>query len=84
MLKPQSDYILIAPDKPKGGSFDVGTTFIDETGTIVACGPKVSKEIQTLKGKKILFNAWACDQRTVGKERYYFASESANAIVACI
>lgn len=82
--KPQSDYILIAPDKPQGGAFDVGSNFIDETGTIVDCGPKVSKETAALKGKRVLFNAWACDQKTIGQERYYFAPESANCICATI
>lgn len=83
-IKPHSDYILIVPDKPQGGSFDVGANFIDETGTIQDCGPKVSKETQALKGKRVIFNAWACDQKTVGKDKYYFAPESANCVCAVL
>ena len=83
-IKLVSDYILIVPDKPKGGSFDVGDTYIDETGTIKDCGPKVSDEIKKLKGKRVIFNAWACDQKTVKGQRYYFAPESANALCAIL
>jgi hypothetical protein len=81
-LKPQSDYILIVPDKPKGGAFDVGDNYIDETGVIEDCGPNVSNGIQALKGKRIIFNAWACDQKVVQGQKYYFATESANAVCA--
>lgn len=83
-LKPQSDYILITPDKPKGGAFDAGATYIDETGVIEACGPRVSKDIQALVGKRVIFNAWACDQKMIQGQRYYFAPESANCICAVI
>lgn len=83
-LKVVSDYILITPDKPKGGTFNVGDTYIDETGTITDIGPKVSDEIKKLKGKRVIFNAWAADQKTVQGQRYYFATESSNAICSTI
>ena len=83
-VKPQSDYILITPDKPKGGSFQPGDTYIDETGIVEACGPRVSKETKALEGKRVIFNAWACDQKVIQGQRYYFAPESANCICATL
>lgn len=83
-MKPVSDYILITPDKPKGGAFDAGSTYIDETGVIEAVGDKVSPEIKKLKGKRVIFNAWACDEKKIGNQKYYFAPESANAICATL
>lgn len=82
--KPISDYILIEPDKPKGGSFDVGSAYIDETGVIVGVGPKVSDEVRALKGKRVIFNAWPCEEKKVQGQRFYFAPESANVICAVI
>lgn len=79
-----ADYILIAPDKPKGGAFQVADTYIDETGIVQDTGPKCSEEIKKLKGKKVIFNAWACDQKTVQGQKYFFATESANVICASI
>lgn len=83
-VKPTSDYLLIVPDKPKGGAFDAGATYIDETGTIADVGELVSENGKKLKGKRVIFNAWACDMKSVGGERYYFAPESANAVVAIL
>lgn len=83
-LKCAADYILITPDKPKGGAFQVGSTYIDETGTIQDTGPQCSDEIKKLKGKKVIFNAWACDQKTVQGQKYFFAPESANVICASL
>lgn len=79
-----SDYILLIPDKPKGGAFDVGNTYINETAIVQDVGPAVSEEIRKLKGKCVIFNAWACDEKTVRGQKYYFATESANAICAII
>jgi len=83
-IKVVSDYLLIAPDRPEGGSFSVGDTYLDETGTITAVGDRCSEDMQALVGKRVIFNAWACDQKTVGGQKYYFATESANAICAVI
>lgn len=83
-VKPVSDYILIAPDRPEGGAFSVGDTYLDETGVIVDTGPLVSQAIKMLKGKRVIFNAWACDQKVVQGQKYYFATESANVICASI
>lgn len=82
--KPVSDYLLIAPDRPTAGSFTVGDTYLNETGVLVDCGDKVSQETKALKGKKIIFNAWACDVKEIAGEKYYFAPESANCICAVI
>lgn len=79
-LKPASDYVLITPDKPKGGSFDAGDTYINETGIVTDVGPLVSEETRKLKGKRVMFNAWACDEKKIGNEKFYFAPESANAV----
>lgn len=79
-IKPYGNYILIEPDRPKGGTFDAGETYINETGTVVDCGGMVSDSLKALKGKKVLFNAWACDEKKLGEVRYYFASEQSNAI----
>ena len=84
-LKVVSDYILIRPDKPKGGDFNVGDTYIDETGIIEDMGLAIDEDIRKqYMGKRVIFNAWACDQKTVGGQKYYFASNSANAIVATL
>lgn len=83
-LKPFGDYILIRPDIPKGGKFSVGDTYIEEQGIIEDVGEGVSPELKKLKGKHVLFNAWACDQKTLGGEKYYFATESANAVCGII
>lgn len=83
-IKPVSDYILLAPDKPKGGDFDPGQLFINETATVVDAGPLCSENIQKLIGKHVLFNAWACDEKKIGEDKYYLAPESANAICAVI
>lgn len=79
-----SDYILIRPDKPEGGKFDVGETYIDEHGIVDGVGPCVSDDIRKLIGKKVIFNAWACDMKMVEGIRYYFAPESANCICATL
>lgn len=79
-----SNYLLICPDKPVGGKFEAGETYIDETGVIEDVGPEVPEYLKTLKGKRVIFNAWACDQKTVDGHRYYFAPADANAICATI
>ncbi len=83
-LEAVSDYIQIRPDKPKGGDFNVGDTYIDETGIVERVGPACSEWVQKLFDKRVLFNAWACDQKTIQGQKYYFATESANAIVAIL
>lgn len=83
-LKPFSDYILIIPDIPSGGKFSVGDTYIEEQGVVEDVGASCSAELKALKGKRVLFNAWACDQKTVDGQKYYFATESANCICATI
>lgn len=83
-LECASNYILIRPDRPAGGNFNVGDTYLDETGFIDDVGPLVSDEIGKLKGKRIIFNAWACDQKVIQGKKYYFAPESANVICAVI
>lgn len=83
-LKPIKDYILLTPDVPKGGAFDAGSTYINETATITAVGPLVSDEVKKLVGKRVLFNAWACDEKKIGQEKYYLVPESANAICAVL
>lgn len=82
-LKPHSDYFLLEPEEPKGGAFKVveGTN-IKEIGRIVAVGPYV--KATELVGKKVVFNAWACDEKNIDGKRYYFVSESANAICATL
>ncbi len=79
-----ADYILIVPDRPTGGSFDVGDAYIDETGVVEDIGALASDELKSIKGKRVIFNAWACDQKTVNGQKYYFAPESANVICAII
>lgn len=83
-VTPVSDYILIAPDRPEGGTFSVGDTYLDETGVITDVGSQCSEETKKLKGKRVIFNAWACDQKTVQGQKYYFAPESVNSICATI
>ena len=82
--KPLSDYLLIRPHKPEGGAFDVGATYIDEHGVLEAVGPLVTDDLKKLVGKKIIFNAWACDMKMVSNVRYYFAPQSSNCICALI
>ncbi|MDE2101547.1 MAG: hypothetical protein KGL39_30155 [Patescibacteria group bacterium] len=81
--KPVKDYILLEPDKPKAGNFHI-ENIINETATVVAVGPLCSKEYKDLVGKQVIFNAWACDEKTVNGEKFYFAPESANVVCATI
>lgn len=83
-IKCFSDYILITPDRPAGGAFDVGDTYIDETGIIEEVGPLVSDEMKLLKGKRVIFQAWACEQKVIQGKKYYFVPESANVVCATI
>lgn len=73
------DYIRLTPDAPKAGSFEV-EGYINETAIIDAVGPECSAEYKKLKGKRVIFNAWACDEKTLEGKKIYYAPESANAI----
>lgn len=76
-----ADYILIAPDKPQAGGFQV-TGYIDETGTIEDVGPLVTDAMKKLKGKHIVFHAWKCEEKTVQGQKFFLVPESANSICA--
>lgn len=82
-LKCVADYILITPDKPKAGGFEV-SGYIDETGIIEDVGPQVSDEMKKLKGKHIVFHAWKCEEKTVQGQKFFLVPESANAVCATI
>ena len=77
MLK---DWILIEPDRPKGGGFDPGESFINQTAVIKEVGPLVSDEIQALVGKRVVYTAWKCEEILVDKVKHYMVPESANAL----
>ncbi len=73
---------MLRPDLAKGGKFIVAEgTAIKEQAIVEAVGPLVK---HTQKGERVLFNAWACDEKIVDGTRYYFTPESANAICATI
>ena len=83
-IKCFSDYIVIEPNIPTGGTFVVGDTYIDEVGSIKSVGDKVSESVKKLIGKKVIFNSWACDKKKINGVDYYFFPESANMIVAIL
>lgn len=76
---PVGFYIRLRPDAPKAGSFEV-SGIINETATVEAVGSLVSDEVKQLVGKRVIFNAWACDEKTIEGEKLYYALDSANAI----
>lgn len=82
-IEPQGDYILLVPDIPKGGTFEV-KDFINESATIEAVGPLVSENVKKLIGKRVIFNSAFCDEKSIDGQKYYFATESANLICATI
>lgn len=83
-IKCFSDYIVIKPNVPTGGTFVVGDTYIDEVGIIESVGDRVSDSVKKLIGKKVIFNSWACDKKRINGIDYYFFPESANIICAII
>lgn len=83
-IKPFSDYLIITPDVPTGGTFSVGDTYIEEQGVVEDVGPDCTDAMKALKGKRVLFNAWSCDEKTIGGQKFYFATEQANTICAIL
>lgn len=77
------DYVRLKPDEPKAGGFAVDG-YINETATVQSVGPLCSEEYHKLKGKRVIFNAWACDEKNVEGAKLYYAPESANAICEVI
>lgn len=80
---PVADYIRLRPDVPKAGAFEVDG-YINESAVIEAVGPLVSEGMRKLVGKRVIFNAWACDEKNILGEKLYYAPESANAICELI
>lgn len=85
-ITPQSDYILLRPEQLASdkSKFQVSEgTAIKEIAVVESVGPRV-EHAKHLIGKRVIFNAWSCDEKVIKGERYYFTSESANSICAVI
>lgn len=83
-IKCFADYILLVPDKPKSGTFDVGDRLINETAIVQDCGPLCSDEVRDIIGKRVSFSSWKCEDPTIDGVKYYLVPESSNVIRALI
>lgn len=78
-MKPLGNKIQLDIKKTKIGV--IQSDSIEEHGTIVALGSKVSSEELTV-GSTLYFKSWAVDVITEGTETLYFISADSDAICA--
>jgi hypothetical protein len=79
-----SDYILIVPEVPKAGTFNIGGAIINEIAIIEAVGELCSDYTKSLVDKRVMFFSWKCEEKVFEGQRYYLVPESGNAICAII
>lgn len=78
-MKPANHKIRLQIDTLKMGAIDTDT--IPEHGTIVSIGDYVIKEDFPI-GATLYFKAWAVDIISKGEDKYYFITDTSDAICA--
>lgn len=81
-MKPLGNKIQLDIKETKIGALQSDS--IEEHGTIIAIGPKVTSVIGNSysRGQTLYFKAWAVDVITKGQDKYYFISSDSDAICA--
>lgn len=82
-IHPTSNNIQLKIEEAKAGILDTSSKqSAVEIAEVIAIGPDVKLAVK--KGDKVFVKAWAIDIISHNEERYYFANEETNGILAIV